>query len=236
MTSRTAQVPETAGMTAVGVTTAGVTADVEMAGAQTVPGKTPATPTRRSWRPSRTRSIPDTGTPAALTHAAHVRGRPTCPWAPHELARSATCRARLARRVRHDRRRGTRPPPTTVPGRPPRAPRPVPAAPGLRPALAPGPLALVPGNRGRLVFGQARGLPMSRTIPPSPATPHRLSHGRPAPRRPATGARKRTRPGGRSMRDCRQREPSRPTPRAAIRTGPRRPAGSSTAERPVAAR
>jgi len=220
---------------ATGMTAAGVTAAVGMADAQTVPVKTPATPTRRSWKPNRTPSIPATGTPAAPTRAGHVRARPTCPSVPRGPGQSATCPARPDRRARRDRRHEIRPRPTTAPGSLPRALHLALAVPGRRPGPGPGPLALVPGSRGHRVLGQVRGLPISRTIPP-PGTPHHLRPARPDPRQRGTGARNLACPGGRSTHDSKDQGPSSPMPRAAIRTGPRRQAGNSTAERSVAPR
>ena len=122
------------------------------------------------------------------------------------------------------------------PWQPPEEPRLAPADPGPRPAPGPGRLALVPGNQGQPVIVGVRILPISRTIPPSPETPHHRGLVRPVPRQPATGARKLARPAGRSMHGgTAQGLSNSPMPRAAIRTVRHRQAGNSAAARSGAA-
>jgi hypothetical protein len=247
---RTADARTAPGGTAPGGTApAGRTAPARMVAGQWVVGQqaaagtwSPDTPTRRSWKQSRTPSIPATGTPATPTRAARARGRPICPPVLPGPVPSAACRARPVRRARRARHRETQPRPTTAPGSPPRVPSPAPAAPGRRPGPGPARPALVPGNRGHLVFARVRGLfarvrglPISRTIPPSPETPHHPGHARPAPRGPTTGARKPARPAGHWMGGSKGQGRSSPTARAAIRTVLHRQAGNSAARRSAAA-
>jgi hypothetical protein len=234
MTTTTARgttpVPEAAALLVVGVAAGGGMAD-----ARKVSARTHVTPTRHSWKPNHTRSILATGMPTALTPGAHGRARPTCPPAPHGPAPSAACRARPVRPVRRARRREIQPPPTTAPGSLLREPRPAQGALGRRPEPGPARRALVPGSRGHLVFAPVRDPPVSRTIPPSLETPRYLMLARHALSRLATDARKRARPAARSMHGGRDKGPSSPMPRAAIRTGPHRQAGNSTAGRSAAA-
>jgi hypothetical protein len=252
MTSKTAGVPAAAGTTVAGRVTGSGMTDARAPPGGTVRGRatagraaagqiatagtrTLATPTRRSWKPSHTPSTLATSTPATLPHAAHARALPTCLLAPPGPAPTAACRARPVRRARRARRRETQPPPTAAPGSPPRGPRPAPTAPGRQPVPGPARQALVPGNREPLAFALVRVLPLGQTIPPSPGTPRHPSNARPAPRQPATGARKLTRPAGRSTDGSKAPGASSLMPRAVIRTGPHRRAGNSAVGQSAAA-
>lgn len=252
MTSRTARVPAAAGTTVTGRATGSGMTDARTPPGGTVRGRamagravagqiaaagprTLATPTRRSWKPSRTPSTLATSTPATLARAAHARALPTCLLAPPGPVPTAACRARPVRRARRARRRETQPPPTAAPGSLPRGPRPAPAAPGRQPVPGPARQALVPGNREPLAFALVMVLPFVQTIPPSPETPRHPSHARLAPRQLATGVRRLTHPAGRSADGSKDRGASSLMPRAAIRTDPHRQAGNSAAGQLAAA-
>jgi hypothetical protein len=149
------------------------------------------TPTRRSWRPSPTRSTLTTATPAPLARAAtRAHAPPTCRLGLRAPAPSAACRARLAagpagRRGHPARCPATRPPPAVVHGSAPRTPRPV--LPARVPRLEPGRArqARALGRRAR------RGCtpetpPPARTTPPAPPGHPRQARIPPGPIRRTT--------------------------------------------------